>query len=190
MRIARASLERASRRHPANPALWDSLAVLRARDESREGAIMAQWKSAVLEPTASRLLKLALYERDRVAEDGVLRMGLGSRLLARVGYEYDGPGETSLIDVGFSHPPRRGIVLHVLVLRQRALAGHLELWVGPTNERWLRFESDDLRASGARDLEFRVALIDTRPRNLPRGSVQIRFWGLTPEGLSGVRVVR
>lgn len=189
-RVARASLERASQRSPADSALWDALAVLRARGGSREGAIMAQWRSAVLEPTAPRLLKLALYERDRLAEDGILRMGLGSRLQAQVGFEPEGPGNTSLIDVRFSQPPLRGAVLHLLVFRQGQLAGHLELWLGPTRERWLRFESEDLRASGARDLDFRVALIDTRHRNLPPGSVQVRFWGLTSGAGVGVRAVQ
>jgi rhomboid protease GluP len=198
VRIARDALERASRRHPRDAALWDALAVLSARDESREAAIMAQWQSAVLEPTPGRLLKLALYERDRLAEEGVLRMGLRSRLRVHVGFEFEGPGAGSIIDVRMSQPPVRGVVLHVLVLRQQKLAGHLELWLGPTRERWLRFESEDLRASGARDLEFEVALdrefeaalSDPRPRGLAPGSAQVRFWGLTPEAAAGVRVVR
>jgi rhomboid protease GluP len=189
-RIARASLERASQRSPTDPALWDALAVLRARGGSREGAIIAQWRAAVLEATAPRLVKLAFYERDRLAEDGILRMGLGSRLHAQVGFELEGPGNASLIDVRFSQPLLRGAVVHVLVFRQGQLVGHLELWLGPTRERWLRFESEDLRASGASDLDFRVALIDTRPRNLPPGSVQVRFWALTSGATAGVKAVR
>lgn len=189
-RVALASLERAVRRDPGNAALWDVLAGLRAVDQSVEGAILAQWRAAVLEPTPPRLLALALYERERVANNGVMHMGLWSRLRVRTRYTFDAPGGVSLIDVRLSRPPEHGVVLHLLVFRQDRLTGHLELWIGPTSERWVRFESEELHTSGVDDLEFRLALVDTRPRNLPPGSVQVRFWGITPEALAGVRVVR
>ena len=70
-------------------------------------------------------------------------------------------------------------MLHALVYQGESLIGHMELWLGPSTDRGFRFESEDLRAAGAAQLEFRVALIDTRPRRLQARSAQVRFWTLT-----------
>ena len=177
--VARASLERAVRGQPGSAALWETLAALRARDDSLAGAIVAQWTAAVLEPKPARLLKLALYERDRLQSEGVLNLGLGSRLDPRFEFDPDGAPGAATIDLDFAEAPARGAVVHALVYRGEFLFGHMEVWLGASRLRRLHFESEDLLAQ-AGELEFRVVLVDTRPKNLPPGSVQVRFWGLAP----------
>jgi len=179
--LARAALERAVREQPASAALWEALASLHARDGALPEAIVAQWTAAVLQPRAARLLKLALLERDRLRDGGVLNLGPGSRLAPRFRFDPQGAPGAATIDLEFATAPTRGAVVHALVYRGEFLVGHMEVWVGASRLRGLRFESEDMLAQSG-DLEFQVALVDTRPRNLPPGSVQVRFWGLARPG--------
>lgn len=160
---------------------WDTLALAYLREDRWDEAIIAQWqaqmRAGALGPGFGELatIKLALFERRRLADRGALRAGPGSDVVAAVRIEQrqsaSNPAET-WITLDLPDSFRREIVVHALLFLGDQLTGHLEIWLGADHDRTQLIRAAGADQFGLTAADVRIALIDTREkRALGRGPV-------------------